>query len=1373
MIVRPLIPQQSTVNGKRKVISRYENGGEAANTGIGNFFPHRALHGVVKKIIENFNSPTYLETVQAQTLGPQEAQTLGKVAKTVGQEIKKLPENYKDLVKGSALQLLAAPGDIADISTQAADAATRVTYPQLFYETKIKPSPVEVGPVQPPKIRDKRLRQEINPFPTLEEIEKYVMDNGIMTLNPDSPYYIGGGFISPFAAVGAGKIAQVVNNLTKKYGPNIMKILGDETARISFNQMIKKSAQENEGRFFFNDPFQAARQIFVPTITPIIPFTSADVGILTLGTKFDKKAPFEKTLNTMEDKLRKEGRVIDMEDVKIGTEGDFYIESEKMNLDFKDFLEGKQKEVLDRITKDITDVADDVKNLGQEASKEKYSLFKKYKKLFKNYGIELNPEVEDTILRAFIFQGGIAPLKETREKTANRLNSALQDIIKKNTPEKFKNTFTSRVTDNAGNPVDKITDNILLPLSSELKDIDKKYAKRLKPFVKKVPPYPFELLKDFDNIGSSMSSPGVPMKVRVSEDAFKNFYSDIPLDNLYRLAQYEDKIITNPILGGLDRKLTLNFNKLNDILNPKSLANPYRSKYLDNIIEKISNEKKNDIIDTFINKYKTWFQTTAGRDAFVREKTEGVKVKSFRLERLKAPKLGFSGKGKTDQILQNLFDGKINFSKEYLDTNLKGIREQLEKAYKDILSDKNDGTLKFNQKEPEDKYKDLTFPFEKVEEKYKELKAKLDFYLDDQENVENVEKTFNEVFLLKDNELGVKILDALYTDFLENPSKRSQLTVPNFNFKYFLLQLDPLRDTTHRYSNLVTQPNNPLADNTDSIYRNLDIPYRFEKYEPSAYKDKDVVISNATIFPKEPEVPYEKNIEDALEQVLSKIYASDLNYQNFPGNLTNRLLLAAQSPSLLREIIKQMQKISSAEIYKKLNPNYLDSLEKKQQRLLQPINLATELMRDSAEKFTQNKLDQIVRETPNFSNLILSPAQRGYQRGTTIRNPNNDRGAFRTSIFEDLNEFFGVEDADIFSFFSDAAKNKKNLEGSSFDEIISDIILRAEQRQKRSPTRLLSKDYNKIKQRNNPLNITTEGSKRSWLEIDDDLTSFNSFVKAKNVPLEIVEKTNEQGRDYYTLGPFNDGRSGDKFYTAVDPVSGREYIYHPRKGIKTTEDVLADEALKVNRKYSFRYDTPADVARNIKASIIGEKLGNCIGSQCQIIGPNEKLFVLMSKKNQQPYFAIKIADKGRSDGQWRMTSADFLGTKNAKLGEENFLLPPELRDAVSEEDILKNKASIVRDIVELFNKLAEEGIVINKTNFIERLQGSFESDDLVKILRKNQDLDYEALDELNMYKFKDGGEVRGLGALNHIARNMFKQPQGVVTLSSVARNMFI
>ena len=45
MIVRPLIPQQSTVNGKRKVISRYEDGGEASKTGIGNFAKQLRAYG--------------------------------------------------------------------------------------------------------------------------------------------------------------------------------------------------------------------------------------------------------------------------------------------------------------------------------------------------------------------------------------------------------------------------------------------------------------------------------------------------------------------------------------------------------------------------------------------------------------------------------------------------------------------------------------------------------------------------------------------------------------------------------------------------------------------------------------------------------------------------------------------------------------------------------------------------------------------------------------------------------------------------------------------------------------------------------------------------------------------------------------------------------------------------------------------------------------------------------------------------------------------------------------------------------------------------------------------------------------------------------
>ena len=66
MIVRPLIPQQSTVNGKRKVISRYEEGGEAK--GIGGFF---------QKLLSD---PTLIETAQAEQITPQTAEKIAKQA---------------------------------------------------------------------------------------------------------------------------------------------------------------------------------------------------------------------------------------------------------------------------------------------------------------------------------------------------------------------------------------------------------------------------------------------------------------------------------------------------------------------------------------------------------------------------------------------------------------------------------------------------------------------------------------------------------------------------------------------------------------------------------------------------------------------------------------------------------------------------------------------------------------------------------------------------------------------------------------------------------------------------------------------------------------------------------------------------------------------------------------------------------------------------------------------------------------------------------------------------------------------------------------------------------------------------------------------
>ena len=134
-----------------------------------------------------------------------------------------------------------------------------------------------------------------------------------------------------------------------------------------------------------------------------------------------------------------------------------------------------------------------------------------------------------------------------------------------------------------------------------------------------------------------------------------------------------------------------------------------------------------------------------------------------------------------------------------------------------------------------------------------------------------------------------------------------------------------------------------------------------------------------------------------------------------------------------------------------------------------------------------------------------------------------------------------------------------------------------------------------------------------------------------------------------------------------------------------------------------------------------------------------------------------------------MDSGEFLGVENNRVGDNRFTFPPELR----KENQRDSQASVLRDIVELFNHLAEKGIVVARDNFETRVKNSFEEEDLIEIFDKYKDIDFDAADELTIYKFKDGGEVRGVGALSYIARNMFKQPQGVVTLSSVARNMFI
>jgi hypothetical protein len=1235
MIVRPLIPQQSTVNGKRKVISRYEEGGEAAKTGIAEFIPF-----IKNKLTDIVNNPTLTQTIQSQSLGQEEA------------------ARVKPTIQGAAVATAGLTGDI--------------------YEA-VKQSP-----------GGQYLAQSIPYFkylrgtPTTTDVEESVESLGLK-LPKDSLDYKAGQFFTPATLVGIGAFPYAAFRAGMKVTPEIKEKL--------------------------YPLYQQAQELTSPNI---VPFTSPDLGLVTTAGKISKEKDISETLGKIRTNLKEKGSVIDIEDVKSSTKGDSYLESEKMNEDFRDLQKGKEKEVVNRVTENIKDVSSNLKTIAEEATRDKNNLFGKYKKLFKKNNIELNPEVENNILRTYIFEGGSTTLESGGKASKDDFHWSLSELLKKKHPEIYEKDMSHyKMTDNAGNSLEPVVDKIFTPLLKDLQELDNYYAKRVTPFLKKLSPYNFDI---------SLDEGKKAFKTRVMLSDLKDFFSDIPSylgdDGIVRFTE-RTRAFPNPILGGFERKLILNFNELDQILNPTLKGSATRSIYLDNIIEKIPNATKNSIVDTFLNKYMKWYQTTAGRDVFAKGETDKG---GFTLERFKAPTLGFSGKGKTDKILQNLFDGKINFSKEFLDNMLEQVKTRLDSTYNQILKERE--TLK-------------DIDFKQVEKKYLNIKTRLDNYL----NGPDQGKTLNEIFPLKgkDNEVGVKILDTAYTDFIDSPQKGESPT--QLNFKDYLLGKGPILETDRR-SSLTTIPENPVKD--DFAYSFLDEPEYFGRYESVNYKGRKPVISSVAPNYTPTEIPYEKDVSDTVQKMISKdlFQVEGIKNQNFPGNFITRLVSAQDDPYNLEKILKALQRISSGEIYKKINPDYVESVAKKQERLMKAF-------------------------PPSFSSdTPLSPLERGYTKGLTTRRADEERFnlPFEDSIFSDLKGFFGVEDVDIYSFFRDAAKNKKNLEGSSFDEIASDIILRAEQRLKRSPTRVLSKDYYKIKKANNPLNVTTKGSKRSWLEIDDDLTSFNSFVKQKDSAIEIVEKINEGGGKY-TSGSISP-RSGDKFYTAVDPVTGAEYVYEPRKGIKTTKDVFEAEK---EGEYSFRHDTKEDVARNVKASIIGEKLKNCIGSQCQIVGPDQKLFVLTSKKNLEPYFAIKISKSGRSDGKWKMDSGEFLGVENNRVGDNRFTFPPELR----KENQRDSQASVLRDIVELFNHLAEKGIVVARDNFETRVKNSFEEEDLIEIFDKYKDIDFDAADELTMYKFKDGGEVRGVGALSYIARNMFKQPQGVVTLSSVARNMFI
>ena len=74
-----------------------------------------------------------------------------------------------------------------------------------------------------------------------------------------------------------------------------------------------------------------------------------------------------------------------------------------------------------------------------------------------------------------------------------------------------------------------------------------------------------------------------------------------------------------------------------------------------------------------------------------------------------------------------------------------------------------------------------------------------------------------------------------------------------------------------------------------------------------------------------------------------------------------------------------------------------------------------------------------------------------------------------------------------------------------------------------------------------------------------------------------------------------------------------------------------------------------------------------------LITLNSKLFVLTSKQNKEPYFAIKLTKN--PDGTWYTGSSSFLGFQNRGLGSPEFVFPPELRDLPS----IDKNAEMIRD----------------------------------------------------------------------------------------------
>ena len=312
----------------------------------------------------------------------------------------------------------------------------------------------------------------------------------------------------------------------------------------------------------------------------------------------------------------------------------------------------------------------------------------------------------------------------------------------------------------------------------------------------------------------------------------------------------------------------------------------------------------------------------------------------------------------------------------------------------------------------------------------------------------------------------------------------------------------------------------------------------------------------------------------------------------------------------------------------------------------------------------------------------------------------------------------------------------KTLKKQSFDEVITNALKDNEKNK-----RILKRIYNKPLPTKNKLQ--NPNTNTVWEDVDDEIIPNDFFTKDK-IPLEFVQDS-------------------DGNYVPMDTERNLPYK-------RITSD-NSDQIIATNSKrgvVDIKGSTVEKANQQLKVHLVGAGMENCIGTICKITDPStQKLFTLKDDKNK-PLFAVFINKVKGDDKTWNIKSIGyFKGKFNHDLKDKNFVFSD------NSLPIEENQKNMVKNLVNLETNLREQGIEID--NFGNLLYQSLGPDLITKYKKLLPDRPPYAYtgSGKNISFYKDGGEVRGLGSLNHIARNMFKQPQGVVTLSSVARNMFI